>query len=182
MSRSLAAARERKGAMSVYKRGGHWHFTKTINGVRYRGALKMARTKAQAEEDERKELDRIRAGSYRQNPYEEKTVENFCSRHVSPVGQGVEEVVAERCLASQGDTSFLRQMPAEGRESISSRKLQDPTPKGAGDLPVQDRRNLRATPLCGGGESGAATPISNFHGRRLPISRPPPLVCNARRG
>jgi hypothetical protein len=36
--------------MAVYKRGGHWHFTKTINGVRYRGAFKTARTKAQAEE------------------------------------------------------------------------------------------------------------------------------------
>jgi integrase len=50
--------------MSVYKRGGHWHFTKTINGVRYRGAFKTARTKAQAEEAERGELRKIHEGTY----------------------------------------------------------------------------------------------------------------------
>jgi integrase len=50
--------------MAVYKRGGHWHFTKTINGVRYRGAFKTARTKAQAEEAERKKLQEIHEGVY----------------------------------------------------------------------------------------------------------------------
>src|SRR5215216_5144723 len=50
--------------MAVYKRGGHWHFTKTINGVRYRGAFKTARTKAQAEEAERQELRKIHEGTY----------------------------------------------------------------------------------------------------------------------
>lgn len=50
--------------MSVYKRNGHWHFTKTINGVRYRGAFKTARTKAQAEEAERKTLNEIHEGTY----------------------------------------------------------------------------------------------------------------------
>lgn len=50
--------------MSVYKRNGHWHFTKTINGKRYRGALKTARTKAQAEEAERAELRKIHDGTY----------------------------------------------------------------------------------------------------------------------
>ena len=50
--------------MSVYKREGHWHFTKTINGVRYRGAFKTARTKAQAEEAERGELRKIHEGTY----------------------------------------------------------------------------------------------------------------------
>ncbi|MFP5260880.1 MAG: tyrosine-type recombinase/integrase [Blastocatellia bacterium] len=50
--------------MAVYKRGGHWHFTKTINGVRYRGAFKTARTKAQAEEAERKTLNEIHEGTY----------------------------------------------------------------------------------------------------------------------
>ena len=38
--------------MSVYKRGKYWHFTKTIDGVRYRGAFKTAHTKTQAEEAE----------------------------------------------------------------------------------------------------------------------------------
>jgi hypothetical protein len=50
--------------MAVYKRGGHWLFTKTINGVRYRGAFKTARTKAQAEEAERKKLQEIHEGVY----------------------------------------------------------------------------------------------------------------------
>ena len=50
--------------MSVYKREGHWHFTKTINGKRYRGALKTARTKVQAEEAERRILTGIHEGKY----------------------------------------------------------------------------------------------------------------------
>ena len=50
--------------MSVYKREGHWHFTKTIDGKRYRGALKTARTKAQAEEAERQKLNEIHEGTY----------------------------------------------------------------------------------------------------------------------
>jgi integrase len=50
--------------MAVYKRGGHWHFTKTINGMRYRCALPTARTKAQAEQAEREELRKIHEGTY----------------------------------------------------------------------------------------------------------------------
>lgn len=50
--------------MSVFKRGGRWHFTKTINGVRYRGALKTARTKVQAEEAERAILLKVHQGTY----------------------------------------------------------------------------------------------------------------------
>ena len=45
--------------MPVYKRGDKWHFTKTINGVRYRCALPTARTKAQAEDAEREKLNEI---------------------------------------------------------------------------------------------------------------------------
>ncbi len=50
--------------MSVYKRGDKWYFTKTINGVRYRGAFKTARTKAQAEEAYLKALNQIHEGTY----------------------------------------------------------------------------------------------------------------------
>lgn len=50
--------------MSVFKRGGRWHFTKTINGARYRGALKTARTKVQAEEAERAILLTVHQGTY----------------------------------------------------------------------------------------------------------------------
>jgi hypothetical protein len=56
-------------AMSVHKRGGRWHFTKTIDGVRYRGALKTARTKAQAQEAEIKILNQIHEGTYRRPTY-----------------------------------------------------------------------------------------------------------------
>ena len=50
--------------MSVYKRRGRWHFSKTINGARYRGALKTARTKVQAEEAERAILFKVHQGTY----------------------------------------------------------------------------------------------------------------------
>ena len=50
--------------MSVFKRGGRWHFTKTINGARYRGALKTARTKVQAEEAERAIVLTVHQGTY----------------------------------------------------------------------------------------------------------------------
>ena len=50
--------------MSVYKRGGHWQFSKTINGVRHRGALLTARSKAQAEQAEAKIILEIHQGEY----------------------------------------------------------------------------------------------------------------------
>jgi spore germination cell wall hydrolase CwlJ-like protein len=50
--------------MSVFKRNGHWYFSKTIDGVRYKRALKTARTKAQAEEAERKFLTEVHENTY----------------------------------------------------------------------------------------------------------------------
>lgn len=50
--------------MPIYKRNGHWHFTKTINGARYRCALPTARTKGQAEEAERQKLKEIHEGTF----------------------------------------------------------------------------------------------------------------------
>jgi integrase len=50
--------------MPIYKRNGHWHFTKTIHGVRYRCALPTARTKGQAEEAERQKLKEIHEGTF----------------------------------------------------------------------------------------------------------------------
>jgi integrase len=50
--------------MSLYKRNGHWHFTKTIDGVRYRGAFKTARTRAQADEAYIEVLKEIHDGTY----------------------------------------------------------------------------------------------------------------------
>src|SRR5262249_41752488 len=60
----VAATRERTISMSVYKRGGRWHYTKTIDGVRYRGALKTARNKAQAEQAEAKIVFQIHQGEH----------------------------------------------------------------------------------------------------------------------
>lgn len=50
--------------MSVYKRGGRWWFTKTINGVRIRKPLPTARTKAMAEEAEREEINDLHRKRY----------------------------------------------------------------------------------------------------------------------
>jgi integrase len=50
--------------MSVYKRNGHWHFRKRINGIQYRGTLKGCRTKRDAEEAEREQLHQIDEGTY----------------------------------------------------------------------------------------------------------------------
>jgi integrase len=50
--------------MAIYKRDGHWWFSKTINGNRTRKPLPTARTKAQAEEAERKELERLHNARY----------------------------------------------------------------------------------------------------------------------
>ena len=65
--------------MAVYKRDGHWHFTKTINGVRYRGALKTARTKAQAEEAYIDVLKEIHEGAYGK-PTGNKTLKEFVEK------------------------------------------------------------------------------------------------------
>jgi integrase len=70
--------------MSIYKREGHWHFTKTINGERYRGALKTARTKVQAEEAERSILLEIHSGTYRRNPNADRTLREFVERTFEP--------------------------------------------------------------------------------------------------
>src|SRR5688572_25972609 len=50
--------------MAIYKREGHWWFSKTINGKRHRKPLPTARTKAQAEEAERKELEKLHNDRY----------------------------------------------------------------------------------------------------------------------
>lgn len=70
--------------MSVHKREGHWHFTKTINGVRYRGALKTARTKSQAEEAERVILTNIHNGTYRKDSNAERTLREFVEKAFTP--------------------------------------------------------------------------------------------------
>src|SRR5262245_57829162 len=50
--------------MPVYKRDNKWWFTKTISGKRIRKPLPTARTKAQAEEAERKELEKLHNKKY----------------------------------------------------------------------------------------------------------------------
>ena len=45
--------------MTVYQRKGHWHLRVTVNGKRYRKAIKEARTRSQAERAERILRDEI---------------------------------------------------------------------------------------------------------------------------
>src|SRR5215471_12805230 len=50
--------------MSVYKRRGKWYFSKTINGVRHKRAIKTARNKVQAEQAESAYILQIHQGQY----------------------------------------------------------------------------------------------------------------------
>jgi integrase len=70
--------------MSVYKRGGHWHFRKTINGVRYRGALKTARNKVQAEQGEAAVILEIHHGSYGSRNRRSPTLQEFVDSTFRP--------------------------------------------------------------------------------------------------
>ena len=49
--------------MTVKKRGGRWHFSFQIKGVRYREAIPEARTKFQAEQAEAKARDQVFQGT-----------------------------------------------------------------------------------------------------------------------
>jgi integrase len=55
---------ERKAMMSVKKRGNKWHYDFMIDGVRYRGSIKTARTKAQAEQAELQIRLKVHEGLY----------------------------------------------------------------------------------------------------------------------
>lgn len=50
--------------MSVFKRGGHWHYAFSIRGVRYRRSIPEARTKYEAEQAEVKARGDVYAGKY----------------------------------------------------------------------------------------------------------------------
>ena len=70
--------------MSVYKRPkgrkGRWHFRIRIDGVRYRGALKTARLKSEAEEDEREIIRQIRRGEYGKATHRSKNFKEFAEK------------------------------------------------------------------------------------------------------
>src|SRR5215472_3240198 len=70
--------------MSVYKRGGHWHFRKTINGVRYRGALKTAQNKVQAEQAEAAVILEIHNGKYGSHRRQCPTLKEFVDTTFRP--------------------------------------------------------------------------------------------------
>jgi hypothetical protein len=50
--------------MSVFKRGGTWYFSKTIDGARYKRAITTARNKVQAEQAESAFILQIHQGQY----------------------------------------------------------------------------------------------------------------------
>jgi integrase len=70
--------------MSVYKRGGHWHFRKTINGVRYRGAFKTARNRVQAEQAEAAAILEIHNGTYGSRRKQSPTLKGFVDTTFRP--------------------------------------------------------------------------------------------------
>jgi integrase len=78
--------------MAVYKRTWKrpdgstafcWYFHRTINGVRYRDRIPTARTKAQAEEGERRILAEIHDGTYGK-PRENRTFDNYVDQVYLP--------------------------------------------------------------------------------------------------
>ena len=70
--------------MSVYRRGGHWYFSKTINGERHRGALKTARNKVQAEQAESRIILDIHQGKYGQPKRQTRTLQDYIDRVYLP--------------------------------------------------------------------------------------------------
>jgi len=70
--------------MSVYKRGGHWHFRKTINGVRRRGALKTARNRVQAEQAEAAVILEIHNGTFGSHRKQSPTLKGFVDTTFRP--------------------------------------------------------------------------------------------------
>src|SRR5215470_4818472 len=70
--------------MSVFKRGGHWHFRKTINGVRYRSALKTARNKAQALQAEARLIFEIHDGEFGSRRKPSVTLNEFVENTFRP--------------------------------------------------------------------------------------------------
>jgi integrase len=70
--------------MSVYKRGGNWHFRKRINGVRYRGALRTARNKVQAEQAESKIILEIHQGLYGLTAKKSRTLNDYIDKVYLP--------------------------------------------------------------------------------------------------
>ena len=102
--------------MSVFKRGKHWHFTKTINGVRYRGAFKTARTKAQAEEAYIKALTRFTKAPMAQAAGR-KLSKNLSSKFMSR-GQKIIRVLEEQPFNAQASTQLVRQKATIADQSV----------------------------------------------------------------
>lgn len=69
--------------MAVRKRGAKWHYDITVNGVRYRGAIKTARTKSQAQQAEAKIRLQIHQGEYGKPPGL-KTLKEFVEQSYLP--------------------------------------------------------------------------------------------------
>ncbi|MGH9825804.1 MAG: tyrosine-type recombinase/integrase, partial [Blastocatellia bacterium] len=80
-------ARLRKGGrMAVSKRGSKWHYAFMIDGVRYRGSIKTARTKAQAELAELQIKQSVHEGKY-SKPRGRITMKEFIDQRYVPWAQ-----------------------------------------------------------------------------------------------
>ena len=69
--------------MSVTKRGKKWHYAFMVDGVRYRGSIKTARTKAQAEQAELKIRLKVHEGVYAK-PHGRITMKEFIEQCYVP--------------------------------------------------------------------------------------------------
>src|SRR6185436_17867136 len=65
-------------------RGGHWHFRKRIDGEHYRGALKTARNKVQAEQAESRIILDIHQGKYGQPKRQKRTLKEYIDKVYLP--------------------------------------------------------------------------------------------------
>lgn len=74
---------ERKETMCVRKRGNKWHYDFMIDSVRYRGSIKTARTKAQAEQAEMQIRLKVYEGQYGR-PKGNITVKEFIEKRYVP--------------------------------------------------------------------------------------------------
>jgi len=69
--------------MAVTKRGKKWHYAFMLDGIRYRGSIKTARTKAQAEVAEVKIRHNVHEGVY-QRPRGRITMKEFIEQRYVP--------------------------------------------------------------------------------------------------
>ncbi|MBX7174388.1 MAG: site-specific integrase [Pyrinomonadaceae bacterium] len=119
--------------MSVYQRNGHWHLSVTINGRRFRKAIKEARTRRQAEQAERVLRDEIFEGRYGNGG--QKFFADFVERSYKPFAKehkkGYEvEVSVLRVLVEKFGNKRLYEIKPEEIENFKRLRASEITKRG----------------------------------------------------